>query len=117
MQEIWDLYKSIQTPVWFYHIKGHLLSIGAKKYHELMHKDITGYTLYHKAMTDKEIQADKAEHAKNLSLENNSFALEDEQLQKFAAMNLVADAVANLCIETAEAKQWQSMLSSSVLTA
>ena len=37
-QEIWRIYTEILTPVTFYHIKGHLLSIGAKKYHEIMHQ-------------------------------------------------------------------------------
>ena len=41
---------------------------------------------------------------------NNGFTLSSRQLQQYAAMNLVADAVANLNIEIVESVQWQSLL-------
>lgn len=107
---IWSFYVPIADNITFYHVKGHLLSIGVKKYHELVHKDSTGAELYKWALNNKHIQPDKLQHAKELSKANNGFVPEDDLIQQFAAMNLVADVVANLCIETVEAEQWRQVL-------
>ena len=109
-EAIWGYYTKIEDHATMFHIKGHLLSIGIKKYHDLMYADVTGFTLYSWAKENKEIKPEKLEHALVLSDTNNGFKPEMPLLQKFAAMNATADAVANLCIEAFESKQWRSML-------
>ena len=41
-EQIWDAYNMVRDYVTMFHIKGHLLSVGMKKYHDLMYADVTG---------------------------------------------------------------------------
>lgn len=107
---IWKLYLDCENYITFFHLKGHLLSVGQKKCHELLYHDTTGYELYEWARDTREIKEERRQHANDLSMTNNGFTLSPEQLQQYAAMNLVADAVANLNIEIVESAQWQSLL-------
>lgn len=116
-QEVWPVYEQVKDLITFYHIKGHLLSVGAKKYHEIMYQDTSGYSLYRWAVEHQELKVNKIKHALDLSEANNGFRPELDLLHSFAAMNLVADAVANLCLETLEAEQWQSFLKNGLQTA
>jgi len=109
-QKIWDFYTKIEEYVTMFHIKGHLLSVGIKKYHDLMYSDVSGFTLYSWVKDTKQIKEEKLVHALTLSEVNNGFRPDLDILQKFAAMNATADAVANLCIEAYESAQWRSML-------
>ena len=109
-QEIWNLYSEIQNCITMFHIKGHLLSVGMKKYHDLMYTDVTGYSLYEWVRKNKVIREDRLEHALALSETNNGFKPELDLLQQFAAMNVAVDAAANLCVENYEAAQWRSMI-------
>ena len=108
--KIWDYYDQIKDYVTMYHIKGHLLSVGFKKYHDLMYADVTGWGLYNWVKANKEIKPEKLDHALVLAESNNGFRPELDLLQKFAAMNVTADAIANLCVEAYESEQWRSML-------
>lgn len=108
---IWKLYVDCEELITFFHIKGHLLSVGAKKGRDLLYHDVTGYELYSWAVNNRTIKPDRLQHATQLSETNNGFALSEEQLTKYAAMNLVADAVANLNLEVVESTQWQAILS------
>lgn len=116
-KQIWSLYVDVEDLLTFFHLKGHLLSVGAKKSNELLYHDTTGYELYEWARDKKEIRDDRRQHAEELSETNNGFKPDAATLQQFAAMNLVADAVANLNIEIVESRQWQEVLSGSSLTA
>ena len=109
-EAIWEIYLPIEDYVTMFHIKGHLISVGIKKYHDLMYSDVSGFTLYTWVKETKHIKAEKLQHALVLSDVNNGFKPESSLLQKFAAMNATVDAVANLCIEAYESKQWRSML-------
>lgn len=108
--KIWNIYIKIEDYITMFHIKGHLLSVGMKKYHDLMYADVTGYSLYQYVYFNKQIKADKLDHALALSEMNNGFRPDASLLQKFAAMNVTVDAVANLCIEAYESAQWRAML-------
>lgn len=109
-EQIWSVYTTVKEYVTMFHIKGHLLSVGIKKYHDLMYADVTGYSLYKWVRDNKAIREDKLEHALVLSDTNNGFKPELPLLQKFAAMNVTVDAAANLCVENYEASQWRAML-------
>ena len=109
-EQIWSVYSSIKEHVTMFHIKGHLLSVGIKKYHDLMYADVTGYSLYKWVRDNKTIREDRLEHALVLSDTNNGFKPDLPLLQKFAAMNVTVDAAANLCVENYEASQWRAML-------
>ena len=108
--QIWLLYTQVKDYVTMFHIKGHLLSVGIKKYHDLMYEDTSGYTLYTWAKDNRVIKEEKLAHALVLSETNNGFKPDLSLLQKFAAMNITADAAANLCVENYEAAQWRSMI-------
>ena len=109
-EQIWSVYSSVKEHVTMFHIKGHLLSVGIKKYHDLMYADVTGYSLYKWVRDNKTIREDRLEHALVLSDTNNGFKPDLPLLQKFAAMNVTVDAAANLCVENYEASQWRAML-------
>lgn len=113
-EQIWWYYDKCRDLVSFYHIKGHLLSVGTRQYHIIMNHDKTGHDLYTWAYTHKGIPNNKVEHAVELFEKNNGFRPDDSLLLHFASMNLVADAVANLCVESVEQMQWQSILNNSV---
>jgi len=109
-EQIWLLYTQVKDFVTMFHIKGHLLSVGIKKYHDLMYADTSGYALYTWAKENRVIKEEKLAHALVLSETNNGFKPDLPLLQKFAAMNITADAAANLCVENYEAAQWRSMI-------
>ena len=109
-EQIWSIYSTINGYVTMFHLKGHLLSVGIKKYHDLMYSDITGYSLYTWVHNNKSIKEEKLQHAMSLSEANNKFIPDQSLLQKFAAMNATVDAAANLCVENYEAAQWRSMI-------
>ena len=115
-RQIWSYYILHEDIISFYHIKGHLLSVGDKKCHEIMQHDASGHELYKWAYMHREISDNKRQHAIALSVENNGFDPDEALLQHFAAMNLVADTIANLCVEKVESKRWQSILSTDVPT-
>ena len=115
-QQIWAYYLRCEDLISFYHIKGHLLSIGDKQCHDIMQHDISGHELFTWAYLNKRIPDEKLQHAQELFEKNNGFIPDDITLQQFAAMNLVVDAIANLCVENFEAQQWQSVLSTNVPT-
>ena len=115
-RQIWSYYILHEDIISFYHIKGHLLSVGDKKCHEIMQHDVSGHELYKWAYMHREIPDNKRQHAIALFTENNGFTPDEVLLQHFAAMNLVADTIANLCVEKVESKRWQSILSTDVPT-
>lgn len=114
---IWGLFKLCRDNVTFYHIKGHLLSAGAKTRAKILEKDATGYSLYDAVWRGKAIAPEKAQHAIELSVKNNGFALDEGTLKSFAAMNLVADAAANWTVDKVLENAWQSVIDSGVPTA
>lgn len=93
-----------------FHIKGHLLSVGAKKAQKLLDKDDSGYTLYRHAFEGKDIPEAKISHAQELSRTNNGYSIELDVLKQFAAMNLVADEAAKRYLLIQEMEEWQSIL-------
>lgn len=116
-QAIWKLYKLCKDNITFFHIKGHLLSVGAKTRSILLGKDTTGYCLYDKVKQGKDIAPEKAEHAKELSIKNNGFSVNEDTLRSFAAMNLVADAAANWTVDKVLENAWLSVIDSGLPTA
>lgn len=109
-QIIYSLKEAVSIPVTFFHIKGHLLSVGLKKSEKLFLEDTTGFMLYQHILQEKRIQPEKLMHAKDLSLENNGFSIADTTWYEFAAMNAVVDTVANLRLTAYEAEKWSKML-------
>ena len=114
-QDLWNVALDIieSSPfevVAMYHIKGHLLSVGAKKSEKLFLEDNSGYSLYTYVHSEKTIQPEKLEHAVELCEANNGFIFSEDVWQMFAAMNVVADTAANLRLTAYETAKWAQML-------
>lgn len=113
-QRIWSLYILAQEHITFFHIKGHILSVGVKKSEELLRQDNTGYTLLQWLLQNKSISADteKLMHATDLSDKNNGFTPDLITFSLFAAMNAVVDKAAGIEVDKAAVTQWETVLNS-----
>lgn len=90
----------------FYHVKGHAIPFGKVTAQRLLAEDSSGMSLYnavkqkyHKVKDEKDVYGKVAE----LSEKNNGFVPEGEILERFVVTNVVADAVATMCVEAADA--------------
>lgn len=90
----------------FYHVKGHTIPFGKVTAQRLLAEDSSGMSLYnavkqkyHKVKDEKDVYGKVAE----LSEKNNGFVPEGEILERFVVTNVVADAVATMCVEAADA--------------
>lgn len=111
-RDMWEkvvgLLREIDTEILFYHVKGHCIPFGKVTANKLLSADATGLTLKAE-VEDKFIKvlysdkADKLEAARELSIKNNGFTLEDNTLKRFVVMNVMADIAANRCVDAADA--------------
>lgn len=95
--------------VMFYHIKGHCIPFGKVTANSLLSKDSTGQALFNEVKAkyatsqDKDSVKKNIEKAKGLSIKNNGFELDEETLSRFVCANVMADAIATKCVDTADA--------------
>lgn len=110
-QDLWkDIYVKLcaaerlceDTPC-FYHIKGHVVSFGKVTRNCLLSYDPTGFKLIKELIKnfDNKFNAtdERIEKAQVCSERNNGFKLEYNQLRRFVAMNMLADALASYKID------------------
>jgi len=90
----------------FYHVKGHAIPFGKVTAQRLLAEDSSGMSLYnavkqkyHKVKDEKDVYGKVAE----LSEKNNGFVPDGEILERFVVTNIVADAVATMCVEAVDA--------------
>lgn len=108
-QQIVEVYRQCDDVV-FFHIKGHCIPFGKVTAENLLLKDDSGLKLYEEAYRKYDAEApqpkrlEKLVEAQELSLKNNGFKLQPEQLRKFVVLNIVVDAVANKAVEEADRK-------------
>ena len=91
----------------FYHIKGHCIPFGKVTANTLLTQDDTGRKLLAEVYKkyDSVAQTSRAQvlkDANELSLKNNGFRYTGEILRHFVAINVMADAAATKCVETAD---------------
>lgn len=91
----------------FYHIKGHCISFGKVTANTLLTKDSTGAALMAEVLLKYGSVCDSTkkanlENANNLSEKNNGFRLTPDKLRQFVVANVVADAVATMCVDAAD---------------
>ena len=95
--------------VMFYHIKGHCIPFGKVTANSLLSKDSTGQALFNEVKAkyatsqNKDSVKKNIEKAKGLSIKNNGFELDEETLSRFVCANVMADAIATKCVDTADA--------------
>lgn len=93
--------------VTLYHIKGHCIPFGKVTANTLLTKDATGAHLMAEVLLKYEsVRASKKEaleHANELSIKNNGFALDQDKMRQFVVANAVADAIATKCVDAADA--------------
>ena len=99
--------RSADIDVIFYHIKGHCIPFGKVTANSLLASDTTGKALYLEVLRKydsvaKTTRVDTLEEANKLSIKNNGFALDDQTLRNFVAMNTMADAIATKCVDAAD---------------
>lgn len=103
-----DLCEQHSLDVVYYHIKGHCIPFGAVTATKALDRDPTGEYLYNlvceKFDTVAPTKAGVFEHASELSVKNNGFALPafDPTFKSWVTANVVADAVATRAVEEAE---------------
>lgn len=108
-QQIVEVYEQCDDVV-FFHIKGHCIPFGKVTAENLLLKDKSGIRLYEEAYRKYDAEApqpkrlEKLMDAQELSLKNNGFKLQPEQLRNFVVLNIVVDAVANMAVEDADRK-------------
>jgi ribonuclease HI len=101
-RQISSFYYSISDrhePPCFYHIKGHILSIGKVTRSVILHNDSSGtelfYALYDKYDNDYDKIINKINAAQECSKRINGFEYYEDQLKSFVVMNTVADCLAS----------------------
>lgn len=84
----------------YYHIKGHCIPFGKVTANNLLNADPDGMSLL-KAVESKYDASpmDKVDKAKELFIKNHGFVLDDSIIKEFVVSNVMADAVANRCVE------------------
>jgi len=92
--------------LFFYHVKGHAIPFGKVTAQRLLAQDSSGAALYeavkqkyHKVKDEKDVLGKAAA----LSDKNNGFVPTEYILERFVVTNVVADAVATMCVEAADA--------------
>lgn len=98
IKKLLDLHERVCNEVMIYHIKGHLVSLGAVTASKLLHSDPTGQAL-HDAVTAKYdvVKAAKPEQfikAESTFENNHGFRLDEGQFKNFVVLNVVADYIA-----------------------
>lgn len=87
----------------FYHIKGHVVSFGKVTRNSLISDDPSGFKLIKELLKNFDNKFNPAderiEKAQACSERNNGFRLEYDQLRRFVAMNMLADALASYKID------------------
>ncbi len=91
-----------------YHIKGHVISFGRVTGLGLLTADQSGYTLlnavhakYSQEATKLHITG-KLKEVQDCSIKNHGFCFEPYQISNFVAMNIVADFVATMAVESVD---------------
>ena len=112
-KDMWtEIYKlMLKVPeeqlIQFYHIKGHLVTIGTVTANRLLNADLSGRTLYNAVCKNYDTQVITKEKQvldiQECSMKNNGFALPTNQLKRFACMNTVADRAATRVVDMADA--------------
>lgn len=110
-KDLWEaIYYLIETTpaeIVYYHIKGHLISIGKVTAIKSLEADCTGEALCRQAFKKINESANlpafiaNCDYAQGLSEANNGFRLPQNTFKIFIAMNTVADAVATKAVENA----------------
>lgn len=106
-QDLWkDIYAKLctaehvceDTPC-FYHIKGHVVSFGKVTRNSLLSDDPAGFKLIKELIKNFDnkfdLEDERIEKAQACSERNNGFRLDYNQLRRFVAMNMLADALAS----------------------
>lgn len=115
-KDIWtDIYYLMQklheydTDLLFYHIKGHCIPFGRVTAENLMAKDPTGATLYKEVCKKfdscRSTKANVFEAAQQLSERNNGFRLPECIFKKLVVCNTMADIVATIEVDKADASR------------
>lgn len=95
--------------VMFYHIKGHCIPFGKVTASSLLSKDRTGSQLLKEvqakyvASQNKDSVKKNLEKARGLSIKNHGFEFDEYTLSRFICANVMADAVATMCVDAADA--------------
>lgn len=95
--------------VMFYHIKGHCISFGKVTASSLLSKDRTGSQLFEEVKAKyassqtKDSVKKNLEKARGLSIKNHGFEFDESTLSRFICANVMADAVATMCVDAADA--------------
>ena len=106
-----DLCEQHVLDVVYYHIKGHCIPFGAATATKALDSDPTGEYLYNlvceKFDTVTPAKAGVFEHASELSVKNNGFALPvtEPALKSLITANVVADAIATKAVEEADRRR------------
>lgn len=88
----------------FYHIKGHCIPFGDVTAKKLLEQDRSGKALHKEVLIKYDTsKRDKLDAANELSVRNNGFAFEEHNLKMFVAANIVADTIATVCVDAADA--------------
>lgn len=111
-RDIWEAILHVYnkcSDINFYHIKGHVISFGAVTAKNLVDRDPTCtlllnevYKKYDEALQIK-AKAEKIEAANELFNRNHGYKLDAPMLRRFVAANIVADIVATVCVDAADA--------------
>lgn len=93
----------------FYHIKGHCIPFGRVTADNLLTRDPSGKQLLKEVAKKfeacKDTKADVFEAAQQLSERNNGFRFPDDAFKKMVVCNVMADAVATMAVDDADARR------------
>lgn len=98
IENIVDIYECFDC-ITFYHIKGHVIPIGVVTANNMMEDKKSARLLYDYFQEKYEkivyTRGELIKHAKELSVKNNGFMLDDELFKEFVVLNCVADVLAS----------------------
>lgn len=112
-----DLWKSILEvhkacvdlgiEIMFYHIKGHCIPFGKVTATTLLNTDSSGAALLEKVYEKYDGLCDTSkkeilDRANKLSEKNNGFKLTPDKLRQFVVSNVMADAIATMCVDAVD---------------
>lgn len=92
----------------FYHIKGHCIPFGTVTANRLMISDKTLKTFIKEVEKKYDTVCDTSkkkelDNARKLSIKNNGFELTPDILKRFVVANVIVDAIATRCVDSADA--------------
>lgn len=106
-QDLWKnivaLWDCSSSEILMYHLKGHVVPIGAVTASKLLEADDTGNQLFQHCLERYEAyestNADRIEHAQKLSETNNGYSLDKDIMKLFVAINCTADIIATKAVD------------------